>query len=135
MTSASTWLWQVARKCAQRIAAVMALFLLLPTTLFTNQAPICAIDMGSNSFRRIVGLFSNDRYTQTIETVTLGVGDDLAAHGRISENKLVEIEKALSGFRASCDRAGASRVMAIGTAAFRDAPNADVVVNPFRHLM
>jgi hypothetical protein len=106
----------------------MALFLLLPTTLYANQAPICAIDMGSNSFRRIVGLFANDRYAQTIETVTLGVGDDLAAHGRISEKKLVEIEKALSGFKLSCDRAGASRVMAIGTAAFRDAPNADVVV-------
>ena len=106
----------------------MALFCLLPTTLFTNQAPICAIDMGSNGFRRIVGLFANDRYAQTIETSTLGVGDDLAAHGRISANKIVEIEKALSGFKASCDRAGASRVMAIGTAAFRDAPNADVVV-------
>jgi exopolyphosphatase/pppGpp-phosphohydrolase len=84
--------------------------------------------MGSNSFRRIVGLFADDQYTQTIETLTVGVGDDLAAHGRISEKKLVEIEKALSGFKASCDRVGASRVMAIGTAAFRDAPNADVVV-------
>jgi exopolyphosphatase/pppGpp-phosphohydrolase len=114
--------------CARPIAAVVALFLVLPTTLYTNQAPICAIDMGSNSFRRIAGLFSNDRYTQTIETVTLGVGDDLAAHGRISQNKIVEIERALSGFKASCDRAGASSVMAIGTAAFRDAPNADVVV-------
>jgi hypothetical protein len=106
----------------------VALFLLLPTTLYTNQAPICAIDMGSNSFRRIVGSFANDRYVQTIETLTLGVGDDLAAHGRISANKIVEIEKALTGFKSSCDQAGASRVMAIGTAAFRDAPNADVVV-------
>jgi exopolyphosphatase/pppGpp-phosphohydrolase len=60
--------------------------------------------------------------------LTLGVGDDLAAHGRISENKIVEIEKALSRFKSSCDRDGAARVMAIGTAAFRDAPNADVVV-------
>ena len=120
--------WQIVRVFALQTAAVMALFLLLPIVTDANQAPICAIDMGSNTFRRIVGLFANDRYTQTIETLTLGVGDDLAANGRISQNKLVEIEKALSGFTSSCRQAGASRVMAIGTAAFRDAPNADVVV-------
>ena len=77
MTSASTWL-HAARKRAQRTAAVMALFLLLPTYAYVNQAPICAIDMGSNSFRRIVGLFANGRYTQTHRNVTLGVGDDVA---------------------------------------------------------
>ena len=89
---------------------------------------ICAIDMGSNNFRRIVGTFVGGRYAQTIETVTLGVGDDVAANGRISGPKLAEIEKTLARFKSSCDASGASRVMAVGTAAFRDAPNADVVV-------
>ena len=89
---------------------------------------LCAIDMGSNNFRRIVGSFANGRYAQTIETETLGVGDDVAANSQISEPKLVEIEKTLARFKSSCDASGASRVMAIGTAAFRDAPNADVVV-------
>jgi exopolyphosphatase/pppGpp-phosphohydrolase len=84
--------------------------------------------MGSNTFRRIVGVFANGRYAQSIETLTMGVGDDLAADGRISEKKLVEIEKALADFKSSCERAGASTMMAIGTAAFRDATNAHVVV-------
>ena len=35
------------------------------------------------------------------ETATLGVGDDVAANGRISEPKLVEIEKTLARFKSS----------------------------------
>ena len=108
--------------------AVVTLFLLLPLMSCAQSELICAIDMGSNNFRRIVGSFAGGRYAQTIETVTLGVGDDVAANGRISEPKLVEIEKTLARFKSSCDTSGSSRVMAIGTAAFRDAPNADVVV-------
>ena len=80
--------------------------------------------MGSNSFRRIVATFSNGRYIeQHMESRTLGVGDDLARHGRISDAKLAEIQKSLSEFRAACQKAGASRVVAVGTAAFREAPN------------
>ena len=108
--------------------AVITLFLLLPLMSCAKPELICAIDMGSNNFRRIVGTFAGGRYSQTIETATLGVGDDVAANGRISEPKLVEIEKTLARFKSSCDASGASRVMAIGTAAFRDAPNAAVVV-------
>ena len=86
--------------------------------------PICAIDMGSNSFRRIVGSFERGRYAQrSIETRTLGVGDDVARHGKISDAKLAEIEAALSGFKASCEKEGATPVVAIGTSAFREAPN------------
>ena len=94
------------------------------------RTPVCAIDMGSNSFRRIVGSFADGRYEQTrIEKVTLGVGDDLASHGRISDAKLVEIAKTLADFRRSCEKEGVSRLMAIGTAAFREAPNGRQVVD------
>lgn len=92
-------------------------------------APICAIDMGSNSFRRIVGSFEKGRFEQrNIERRTLGVGDDVALHGRISDGKLAEIEKALSGFKTSCEKEGTERVVAIGTSAFREAPNGARVV-------
>ena len=87
-------------------------------------APMCAIDMGSNSFRRIVGSFENGRYEQRpIEKKTLGVGDDVAKNGRISDAKLAEISEALAAFKSSCDKDGATPVVAVGTAAFRDAPN------------
>ena len=95
------------------------------------QAPrqICAIDMGSNTFRRIVGSFENGRYEQkSIERKSLGVGDDVGRHGRISDAKLAEIEETLIGFARSCQNEGVTRVVAIGTAAFRDAPNGATVI-------
>lgn len=88
------------------------------------RTPICAIDMGSNTFKRIVGSFEKGRYEQrNIEKRTLGVGDEVAGFGRISDRKLAEIEKALSRFKTSCEKEGAATVVAIATSAFRDAPN------------
>ena len=85
---------------------------------------MCAIDMGSNSFRRIVGSFADGRYVETgIESKTMGVGDDVEKHGRISDAKFAEIEETLRGFVASCRQDGASAPVAVGTAAFRNAPN------------
>lgn len=89
----------------------------------------CVIDMGSNSFKRIVGAFEGGRYVQHgMSKKTLGVGDDLARHGRISDAKLAEIEQALSEFKAACASDGTRRILAIGTAAFREAQNGGRVV-------
>ena len=91
---------------------------------------VCAIDMGSNTFRRIVGSFGNGEYAQqTIEKKTMGVGDDVAQHGRISAAKLAGIREVLSAFRSACVKDGATRVAAIGTAAFRDASNGAAVID------
>src|SRR5688572_19058369 len=82
--------------------ALPLLFLTWMTPRVTAQTPtaICAIDMGSNSFRRIVGSFQEGRYLQrSIEVRTLGVGDDVARHGRVSDAKLTEIAATLSAFR------------------------------------
>jgi exopolyphosphatase/pppGpp-phosphohydrolase len=92
------------------------------------RAPMCAIDMGSNSFRRIVGGFDGEYRELAMEVRRLGVGDDVSAHGRISDAKLAEIERTLTEFRESCARDGAVPIRAVGTAAFRDAPNAETVV-------
>ena len=98
-------------------------------------APMCVIDMGSNSFRRIVGSFDRGRYQQqNIEKRTLGVGDDVARHGRISDAKLAEIRQTLTGFRDTCRKQGVTTVRAVGTAAFRDAPNGSAVVEIARGL-
>jgi exopolyphosphatase/pppGpp-phosphohydrolase len=107
-----------------RLLTLLFPVLLSVTARAANAASICAIDMGSNSFRRIVGSFENGRYEQRpIEKKTLGVGDDVAKNGRISDAKLAEIGEALAAFKSSCDKDGAAPVVAIGTAAFRDAPN------------
>ena len=94
-----------------------------------GSGPVCAIDMGSNTFRRIVGSFQNGKYVQqAIEKKTMGVGDEVAQHGRISETKLTEIGAVLSAFKVSCVKDGAARILAIGTAAFRDAANGASVI-------
>ena len=110
----------------------LVLIMILPMAAVAREAgkPICAIDMGSNSFRRIVGSFENGRYQQrNTEKMTLGVGDDLARHGRISDPKLADIAKVLSAFKAACEKEGVASVVAIGTAAFREAPNGRQVVD------
>jgi exopolyphosphatase/pppGpp-phosphohydrolase len=87
---------------------------------------VCAIDMGSNSFRRIVGTFADVNYTEfRIDSRTMGVGDDVERHGRISQPKLAEIGNALAEFRAACEADSAPSPVAVGTAAFRDAPNGE----------
>jgi exopolyphosphatase / guanosine-5'-triphosphate,3'-diphosphate pyrophosphatase len=116
-----------------RCTSPIALLVLVVTSGITvssqPQAPICAIDMGSNTFRRIVGSFADGHYQQrSIEKRTLGVGDDLTSHGRISDPKLAEIDKTLMEFAASCGKEGATPVVAVGTSAFRDAPNGRRVV-------
>jgi exopolyphosphatase/pppGpp-phosphohydrolase len=89
----------------------------------------CVIDMGSNTFRLIVGSFRDGRYEQQrIDKRTLGVGDDVERHGRITDGKLTEIDATLADFKAGCQSDGRGDVAAIGTAAFRAAANADRVV-------
>jgi exopolyphosphatase/pppGpp-phosphohydrolase len=80
--------------------------------------------MGSNSFRRIVASFASGRYEPIrIEKKTVGVGDDVAKNGQISDAKLLEIADVLAGFKARCEQEGVAGIAAIGTAAFREAPN------------
>ena len=53
----------------------------------------------------------------------MGVGDDVERHRFISEPKLAQISEQLSAFAAACEKDGAPNPVAVGTAAFRDAPN------------
>ena len=63
-----------------RLSPFALVFLLMRS--LAAEADMCAIDMGSNSVRRIVGSFANGRYAQrSMEVHTLSVGDD--ARGRV----------------------------------------------------
>jgi hypothetical protein len=114
---------------AMRVSLALLIAMSASTAAQSAQV-MCAIDMGSNSFRRIVGSFAGGRYEQRrINVTTVGVGDDLARHGRISDAKLTEIELALLSFKRSCEQEGVTTIKAIGTAAFREAPNGKRVVD------
>ncbi len=95
----------------------------------STPARLCAIDMGSNSFRRIVGTFADGKYTEfSLTANTMGVGDDVEMNGVISKGKLSQIGLVLKAYSAACLKDGAPSPVAVGTAAFRDAPNgADVI--------
>ena len=89
----------------------------------------CAIDLGSNTFRRIVASFDRGRYTPiSLDKKALGVGDDVTRNGRVSDAKLAEIDATLREFKAACVHDGLQQVVAVGTAAFRDAANGARVV-------
>lgn len=64
----------------------------------------------------------------------VGVGDDVATSGTISQPKLTAIEQVLSAYKAACDREHAAPVLAVATAAFRDASNGRQVVEIARRL-
>ena len=123
-----------------RQASVVSILLCLAfatvscTRADNSAMPICAIDMGSNSFRRIAGSFDGQYRERSIEVRTLGVGDDVSRHGGISDGKMAEIEQTLSAFRTACEGEGARTILAIGTAAFREAPNGPAVVAKARAL-
>ncbi len=108
--------------------AIAAAFLATPLP-GVDTGRMCVVDMGSNTFKIIVGEVSAGSYTQHhVEKRTLGVGDDMSATGRISGGKLQEIQKTLAEFKTICASKGGATVSAVATAAFREAANgADVV--------
>ena len=66
--------------------------------------PMCAIDMGSNSFKRIVGSFHHGRYEQSdIEKERWAWATTSPATGRSATRSLLEIEEALAWFKRSCE--------------------------------
>lgn len=114
---------------SRRRGVVVLLLMAVAACSSTATQSMCAIDMGSNNFRRIVGTFAAGRYVETaIDSKTMGVGDDVEKHGRISDAKLAEIEQTLVAFAAACRAEGASAPVAVGTAAFRNAPNGARVI-------
>jgi hypothetical protein len=105
-----------------RLSPFALVFLLMRS--LAAEADMCAIDMGSNSVRRIVGSFANGRYAQrSMEVHTLSVGDDVTRYGRITAAMLAEIERTLTAFKNACDKDGAAPIVAVGTAAYRQASN------------
>lgn len=90
---------------------------------------VCAIDMGSNTFKLILGEMKEGNYVQHHFTKSrLGVGDDMSKTGMISPPKLKEIQQMLEKYLAVCDSKAILTRSAVATAAFREAKNQSDVV-------
>jgi exopolyphosphatase/guanosine-5'-triphosphate,3'-diphosphate pyrophosphatase len=90
---------------------------------------VCAIDMGSNSFKLMLGEMKEGKYVQHHFTKNkLDVGDDMSKTGVISPPKLKEIRQTLEKYLEVCESKGIQTRVAVATAAFREAKNQSEVV-------
>ena len=107
------------------ISLLLLIGLLFSSSAFSaDTGLICAIDMGSNSFRLMVAEMKGGKYIQHHFTKDkLGVGDDMSETGVISPPKLKQIHQTLIKYLDVCDSKGIPSRMAVATAAFREAKN------------
>lgn len=107
------------------ISLLLLTFLLFPLPAFSaDTGLVCAIDMGSNNFKLILGEMKGGKYLQHHFTKNrLGVGDDMSNAGAISPSKLKDIRRTLEQYLEICDSKGIQTRSAVATAAFREATN------------
>ena len=97
-------------------------------------AVVCAIDLGSRNFKAVVGRVSGGALvTRLLGKARLDLGEHVAENrGSVSEAKLAEILEALDALADRGRVEGASKVLAVGTRALREAHNAEAVVRAAR---
>ena len=95
---------------------------------------VCAIDLGSRNFKAVVGRVSGGAIvTRLLDKVRMDLGEHLARNrGSVSEAKIAEILDALDALAARGRAEGASKILAVGTRALREARNAEAVVHAAR---
>jgi exopolyphosphatase/pppGpp-phosphohydrolase len=118
------------------IPLLLLTLLLFPfRALSADTGRVCAIDMGSNTFKLILGEMKGGKYLQHHFTKNrLGVGDDMSKTGMISPPKLKEIRQTLEKYLEVCDSNGIQTRSAVATAAFREAKNQGEVVEVAKSL-
>ena len=103
-------------------------------TVRSQGTVVCAIDLGSRNFKAVVGRVSGGAIvTRLLDKVRLDLGEHLAENrGSVSEAKIAEILDALDALAARGRAEGASKVLAVGTRALREARNAGAVIHAAR---
>ena len=99
-----------------------------------RETVVCAIDLGSRNLKAVVGRVSGGEIvTRLLDKVRLDLGEHLDENGcSFSEAKIAEVRDALDAVAARGRDEGASKVLAVGTRALREARNAGAVVRAAR---
>jgi exopolyphosphatase/guanosine-5'-triphosphate,3'-diphosphate pyrophosphatase len=99
-----------------------------------SDQPLAVIDIGSNSGRMIVVRSPTGRHVETLSEAKapLRLASDVAATGNISPAGIDRTIGCLEDFLAQARASGASRTIAVATAAVRDASNGDALVERVR---
>ena len=88
---------------------------------------LAALDLGSTTFQLLVADTGGEGSLTPLirDRVVLNLGVALGADGHIPDDLATRAAETVLRFRNVAERAGAERLIAVGTSALRDAPNAD----------
>ncbi|MDH5298682.1 MAG: hypothetical protein OEV91_06645 [Desulfobulbaceae bacterium] len=96
----------------------------IPNRESTANTVVGAVDLGSNTFRLLIGRMDGSRVIPLVrEMVPVRLGEGLGRTGRIGDPALARAREVLAGFRALIDHHRPRAVRACGTAALRLAAN------------
>lgn len=90
--------------------------------------PICAIDIGSNSVKMVIGDKNGILCEEVVQT-RLGIGMD--GGSELSAEAISHTEAALASFAVLATHYGATHRVAVATSALRDASNANAAIERF----
>ncbi len=92
---------------------------------------VAALDMGSNSFHLVVARGHSRGHFEVLlkEKVMMRLGDEVASTKRISPSSTVLIKEVIATMANLARGVGATEMVALATAAFRDAKNAGAIVD------
>lgn len=94
----------------------------------SDAAPVCAIDIGSNSVKMVIGDGISILCEEVVQT-RLGIGMDGGTE--LSADAIGDTEAALESFAVLAAHYGATRRVAVATSALRDASNAESAIARF----
>lgn len=118
------------------ILLVLITWLSFPVSAISSDTGlVCAIDMGSNNFKLMLGEMKAGRYVQHHYMKNkLSVADDMSKTNVISPPKLKEVRQVLAKYLGVCDSKGFLMRTAVATAAFREAKNRRDVIEIAKSL-
>ena len=97
---------------------------------------IAALDLGSRNFKAVLGEMQGRRLvTRLLDKRLVGLGMNVAANqGTISRGALRAARTAIAELMSTCEREGASEILAVATRAVRTAGNGREIVGAARDL-
>ena len=94
----------------------------------SSYSPIyAAIDLGSNSFRILIGSFDSEIRVLKKDLATVRLSEGLALSGCINNRALVLAQKTLHTFKSYVEKYGVHKIRVCGTEALRKASNSHIL--------